>query len=244
MSGKGKLKEIVKGGLLTQNPTFRLVLGMCPTLAVTTTVINAAGMGAATLFVLVFSNILISSLRKVIPDRVRIPAYVLIIATFVTVIDLAMKKFIPDLYGALGVYIPLIVVNCIIFARAEAFASANPVLESAVDGLSMGAGFTLSLSLIGAVRELLSSGKILGFTVLGDWFPALSFFALPAGGFLTLGLLMALVNFVYGRIEKKRKARAVSAEPDEMKYAGEYAAAAKEKNMPPAVETPAAGGEA
>ena len=149
---KRGLGRIFMNGVLTENPTFRLVLGTCPTLAVTTSAINGLGMGAAATFVLLGSNMAISALRKVIPDKVRIPAFIVIICTFVTIIQLLMQAFLPSLYESLGIFIPLIVVNCIILARAEAFASKNPVLDSAVDGLGMGAGFTLALTLIGSIR--------------------------------------------------------------------------------------------
>lgn len=199
------LGDNIKNGLVTQNPTFRLVLGMCPTLAITTTVLNGLGMGLATMFVLVFSNLLISLLRKIIPDKIRIPAFIVIIATFVTIVEMVMNKFMYDLYESLGVFIALITVNCIVFARAESYASANPALDSAVDGLAMGLGFTVSLSVMGFIRELLSAGTVFGLTVLGDWYPKMNFFAQPAGGFLTLGLLMAVFNAVYKSVEKRRK---------------------------------------
>lgn len=194
-------------GLVKNNPTFKLVLGMCPTLAVTTTMMNGIGMGLATTFVLVCSNALVSALRKIIPDKIRIPAYIMIIATFVTVVEMVMYKFMPDLYSSLGVFISLITVNCIVLARAEAFASSNLVLDSAVDGLAMGLGFTASITVLGLVRELLGSGKILGFTVLGDWYPALAIFTSPAGGFLMLGFLMAIFNYVNHRITAKREGK-------------------------------------
>ena len=146
-------------GLITENPTFTLLLGMCPTLAVSTAASQGLGMGLSTTFVLVFANLVISALRKIIPDRVRIPSYIVVIATFVTIIDLVIKAFLPALSSSLGIYIPLIVVNCIIFARAESFASKNDVLPSIVDGLGMGLGFTASLTLLSAVREIIGSGK-------------------------------------------------------------------------------------
>ncbi len=201
------LKEIAFGGLVKSNPVFRLVLGMCPTLAVTVSVMNGIGMGLSTTFVLICSNVLISLCRNIIPDKVRMPAYIMIIATFVTLVEMIMRKFVPDLYDSLGLYIPLIVVNCIIMARAEAFASQNNVLDSAVDGVSMGLGFTVSLMFISAVRELLGSGSLLGFVILGEWFPYISILVRPAGGFLVLGILMAVVNFVSANIEKKNKAK-------------------------------------
>ena len=197
----------LKNGLVTQNPIFRLALGMCPTLAITTSVMNGLGMGLATTFVLVFSNLLISLMRKVIPDKIRIPAFIVVIATFVTIVEMVMNKFMFDLYEQLGVFIALITVNCIVFARAESYASANPVFDSAVDGFAMGLGFTVALCLMGLVRELLAFGTAFGFTVLGDWFPRISIFARPAGGFLTLGLLMAAFNAVYNKVEKALKAR-------------------------------------
>ena len=204
---------IVKNGIITSNPTFRLVLGMCPTLAVTTSAFNGLGMGLAATLVLICSNALVSLLRKVIPDKVRIPAYVLIIATFVTMLEMLLKKFVPTLYSALGIYLPLIVVNCIILARAEAFASMNKVGDSILDGLGMGLGFTLALTVIGFVRELLGAGTIFkgslgsaefGFTLGNLPNYSLGIFVLPAGGFLTLGILMALINYI-GEKNKEKK---------------------------------------
>ena len=209
----GKIK-IVKNGVFDSNPTFRLVLGMCPTLAVTTTAFNGLGMGLAAMLVLVCSNALVSLLRNVIPEKVRIPAYVLIIATFVTVLEMLLKKFIPTLYSALGIYLPLIVVNCIILARAEAFASVNKVGDSILDGLGMGLGFTLALVLLGFIRELLGSGTIFAGSLGSVEFGlslgklqnySMSIFALPAGGFLTLGLVMACVNAISDRRQKMKK---------------------------------------
>ncbi len=196
-------KDIALNGIVKNNPTFKLVLGMCPTLAVTISVTNGLGMGLSTLAVLLCSNILISILRDVIPDQVRIPCYILIVATFVTIIEMVLRKYIPDLYSSLGMFIPLIVVNCIILGRAEAFASQNGVLASAVDGLSMGLGFTLSLTVLSFFRELLGAGQLFGVQVLGDWFPALAILVQPAGGFLMLGLLMAVFNTVYAKVEKR-----------------------------------------
>ncbi len=215
--GKGK---IVANGIFASNPVFRLVLGMCPTLAISTSAFNGLGMGIAATVVLVCSNLLVSLLRKVIPDRVRIPAYVLIIATFVTMVEMLLRKYVPALYDALGIYLPLIVVNCIILARAEAFASQNGVGDSVLDGLGMGLGFTLALVLLGFIREFLGSGTVfvgeLGDAsfglVLGDMPDyALNVFVLPAGGFLTLGLVMAAINAVSAKIEKDRKAKSASA---------------------------------
>ena len=168
---KQDLKKIFFNGIITENPTFRLVLGMCPTLAVTTSVLNGLGMGLATAFVLVCSNLVISLLRNFIPSKVRIPAFIVVIASFVTIVQLVLNAFLPDLASSLGLFIPLIVVNCIIFARAEAFASKNGPLASMTDGLGMGLGFTVSLTLISAVRELIGSGTLLGFPVLGANYP-------------------------------------------------------------------------
>lgn len=204
---KNKLKQTAWGGIV-QNPTFVLVLGMCPTIAVSTSLINALGMGAATIIVLTLSNIIVSLCRKAVPDNVRIPAYILIIATLTTIIDLAMKRFTPELSESLGVFIPLIVVNCIIFARAEAFASKNSVGYAAVDGLSMGIGFTLALSLLGLCRELLAYGSIsFSGEHTGEFIPI---FAKPAGGFLMLAILLAAFNTVYKKVTQvqKEKARA------------------------------------
>ncbi|NLG38001.1 MAG: electron transport complex subunit E [Clostridiales bacterium] len=189
-----KLAPILKNGILTENPTFRLVLGMCPTLAVTTVAINGIGMGLATTFVLMGSNIAISLLKSFIPEKVRIPAYVVIIATFVTMVQLLMEAFLHDLYNALGIFIPLIVVNCIILARAEAFANKHSVIESLTDGLGMGLGFTLSLTTLGSIRELLSNGTIFGLKIMGAGFEPALIMAMAPGGFMLLGLLLALIN--------------------------------------------------
>jgi len=203
--GFKKYKDIAVNGIVKSNPTFRLVLGMCPTLAITTSLINGLSMGLAVTFVLIFSNALVSMLRKVIPDKVRIPSYILIIATFVTVVQMVMDKYLPDLYKSLGVFIPLIVVNCILFARAESFASVNPVLPSMADGLFIGLGFTLSLSIVSMVREFISQGKFFGIQILGSWYPGMTVFILPAGGFLVLGLLMAAFNAVDKKIKKNKE---------------------------------------
>ncbi len=212
--------QILSNGIFAQNPTFRLVLGMCPTLAITTSAFNGLGMGLAATLILICSNALVSLLRKVIPDKVRIPAYVLIIATFVTLLEMLLKKFIPTLYSALGIYLPLIVVNCIILARAEAFASSNKVGDSILDGLGMGLGFTLALTCLGFVRELLGSGTIFAGTLGSLSFGislgaaqkySLAFFVLPAGGFLTLGLAMALVNWIGDKQAQKKQAEAEKA---------------------------------
>lgn len=181
-------------GIVTENPTFRLLLGMCPTLAVTTAAINGVGMGLATAAVLIGSNVVISLLKNVIPSKVRIPAYVVIIASFVTMIGMLMKAYVPALDKSLGLFIPLIVVNCIILARAESFASKNGIKDSLADGLGMGLGFTISLTLLGAIRELLGAGSIFGFPVMGAAFEPAIIMILPPGAFLTLGLLLGLMN--------------------------------------------------
>lgn len=181
-------------GLIKENPTFVLMLGMCPTLATTTSATNAVGMGLTTTVVLVLSNILISLLRKVIPDKVRIPAFIVIIASFVTVVEFLLKAYLPGLNDSLGIYIPLIVVNCIILGRAEAFASKNPVLPSAFDGLGMGLGFTLGLTCIGIFRELLGAGEIFGFHVMPEAFEPISIFVMAPGAFFVLAMLTALQN--------------------------------------------------
>ncbi|MBQ3208810.1 MAG: electron transport complex subunit E [Alistipes sp.] len=187
-----KLSLVLKG-LIKENPTFVLVLGMCPTLGTTTSAINGLGMGVATMAVLIMSNIVIAMIKNLIPDKVRIPAFIVVIASFVTVIDMLMQAYVPSLYSALGVFIPLIVVNCIILGRAEAFASKNGVLDSALDGVGIGLGFTLSLTTIGAVREILGSGSIFGLSLgIADYMPLV--FVLAPGAFLVLGFLMVLFN--------------------------------------------------
>lgn len=189
----------LKEGALTANPVFVQLLGTCPVLATTTAVSNAIGMGLAATAVLIFSNLFISLLRKFIPKEVRIAAYIVIIAGFVTSVQLLIAAYLPALDAALGVFIPLIVVNCIILARAEAFASKNKPLPSVVDGLSMGLGFTLALILIAAVRELLGAGTLLGFAVFGEGFQPILLFIMPCGAFITTGLLMALVQWLRAR---------------------------------------------
>lgn len=193
------LFKVFKNGIVDENPTFRLVLGTCPTLAITTSAINGIGMGLSTTAVLIGSNIVISLLRKLIPSKVRMPAFVTIIAGFVTIVQLLLKAYLPALDKALGIYIPLIVVNCIIMARAESFASKNPVLDSAIDGLGMGIGFTIAITLIGGIREILGSGSFLGMQLFGAAAsPALAII-LPPGGFLIFGLSIGLVNLITNR---------------------------------------------
>lgn len=207
----------LKNGIIDQNPTFVQVLGMCPTLATTTSVINALGMGLATTAVLMFSNLFISLLRKFIPKQVRIAAYIVIISGFVTAVEMLMKAFLPELNDALGVFIALIVVNCIILARAEAFASKNKPLPSLIDGIAIGLGFTLALSILGAIREILGAGSIFGISIFGSaWQPA-QLFIMPAGAFITLGCLIAIVNAIRSREKKPKADAAEEAEKEDAK---------------------------
>ncbi len=192
-----KLK-IITDGILKNNPTFVLVLGMCPTLGTTTSAMNGMGMGVATMAVLIMSNLVISLIKNFIPDKVRIPAFIVVIASFVTIIEMLMQAYVPSLYASLGVFIPLIVVNCIILGRAEAFASKNGAFDSILDGVGIGLGFTLSLTVIGAVRELLGSGAIFGYSFgIADYMPLV--FVLAPGAFLVLGYLMVLFNKIAKR---------------------------------------------
>ena len=207
-----RFKEIALDGVVRQNPTFKPVLGTCPTLAMTVAAAQCLGMGVAVTFVLVCSNVIISLLRNIIPDRVRIPCFIVIIATFVTIVRMAMEAFLPDLYDSLGVFLPLIVVNCIILGRAESFASHNPVGESALDGLFMGIGFTLAITLMGMVREVLGRGTLFGLELWGKYDPnkfTISFFSQSAGAFLTYGLFIAVFTLCYNAVE--RKARHIAA---------------------------------
>lgn len=190
---KSLFKEFSKG-IVKENPVLRLVLGTCPTLAVTTSLESALGMGLAASVVLVCSNIVISAMRKIIPQKVRIPAYIVIIAGFVTIVQMLVRAFLPQIDEMLGVYLPLIVVNCIILGRAEAFAGKNPVLASALDGMGMGVGFTGALLLMGGIRELLGSGTLYGFEVLPESVPPMTIFVLAPGGFFVFGMLIALAN--------------------------------------------------
>ena len=204
-----RFKEIALDGTVRQNPTLRLVLGTCPTLALTKLAMNCLGMGAAVIVVLVCSNVIISLLRNVIPDKVRIPCFIVIIATFVTLVRMLMEAFLPDLYDSLGLFLPLIVVNCIILGRAESFASHNPVGESALDGLFMGIGFTVSITLMGIVREVLGSGSIFGVELPWDF--KIGFFSNAAGAFLTHGLFIAIFNVCYNAVERKMKRKSAQA---------------------------------
>ena len=200
------LGKVLKNGIIDDNPTFVQVIGMCPTLAVTSSAINGIGMGLSTAVVLACSNLAISLLRKVIPDKIRIPAYIVVIALFVTIVQMLLKAYVPSLDSALGLYIPLIVVNCIILARAESFASKNGPTASAVDGIGMGLGFTMALTIIGAIRELLGAGSIFGVSLFGASYQPALLFILPPGAFLTLGFLMALFNSVVKKKCSKEKA--------------------------------------
>lgn len=193
---KNSYMKTFLNGILTENPTFMLMLGMCPTLAVTTGVINAIGMGLSTTAVLICSNVVISLLRNFIPNKIRIASYVVIIAGFVTIVQMLLNAYAPALSGSLGIYIPLIVVNCIILGRAEAFASKNTPGISALDGLGMGLGFTIALTLIASVREILGAGSFAGISLFGEGFQPASVMILPPGAFLTLGILLAVINSI------------------------------------------------
>ena len=197
--------ERLYNGLIKENPTFVLMLGMCPTLAVTTSAINGAGMGLATTFVLVMSNMLISMLRKVIPDSVRMPAFIVVVASFVTIVQFVLEGFVPSLYSSLGVFIPLIVVNCIILGRAESYASKNPVLPSIFDGVGMGLGFTVGLTAIGIVRELIGAGTVFGFQIMPTSYEPVTIFILAPGAFFVLSCLVAAQNKIKANAAKKGK---------------------------------------
>lgn len=196
-----KLSKIFYNGLIKENPIFVQLIGMCSVLAVTTSAINGLGMGLAATVVLIGSNVVISLLRKVIPDKIRIPAFIVVIATFVTIVEMFMKAYTQELYNALGIFIPLIVVNCMILARAEAFASKNNVLESAVDGLGMGIGYTVALLVLAVLREILGSGSIFDRQLFGPSFEPALIFIMPPGAFILLGILIAVFNSI-----RKKKA--------------------------------------
>ena len=205
---KNSLRGVFVNGILNENPTFRLVLGVCPTLASTTSATNGLGMGLAATFVLVGSNIVISLLRNIIPDKVRIPAYIVIISTFVTIIQMLIQAFVPALYDALGLFIPLIVVNCIILARAEAFAAKHSVILSAADGLGMGLGFTCALILIGSIREMIGNGTIFGNAIFGASFEPMLLAIMAPGGFILFGLILGTINAITDRVSKRKGAQA------------------------------------
>ena len=208
---KVKTKKSLRGtfvnGIFNENPILRLVLGTCPTLAVTSTAMNGFGMGMATTFVLVFSNIVISIIRNFIPDKVRIPAFIVVIATFVTIVQMVMQAFVPALYESLGIFIPLIVVNCLILARAEAFASKNSIIPSAVDGMGMGLGFTLGLVIIGSIREIIGNGSIFGLTLFGAGYEPMLLMVLAPGGFITYGLVLGTYNSITEHFKNKKLAK-------------------------------------
>lgn len=206
MAKKQNFLSVFLNGLIWENPTFTLMLGMCPTLGITTAGSSGLGMGLATTAVLVCSNLFISLLRNFIPEKVRIPSFVVIIASFVTMIDLFMKAYLPDLSATLGMYIPLIVVNCIIFARAESFAFKNPPVLSIADGLGMGLGFTFAITLLSCIREAIGSGTIFGLSVMPAGYQPMAIMLQVPGGFVTLGILLVLVNALRNRIAKKEVA--------------------------------------
>ncbi len=226
---KTDYKKICFDGIVANNPTFRLVLGTCSTLALTTSAMNGIGMGLAVTVILLCSNVLISLMRKIIPNEVRIPAFVLIIATFVTVIRMVLYAYLPDIYDSMGVFLPLIVVNCIILGRAEAFASKNNVLASAVDGVANGIGFTLALTLMGIIREILGSASF--FDISLPWDFTIGFFTSSAGAFFVYGICIALFNFIYSKIEisaahRKARRKSLPKDPAEVR---EEAAVREEK---------------
>lgn len=207
MDNKTSLSGVFMNGIITENPTFRLVLGTCPTLAVTTSVTNSIGMGLAATFVLIGSNLVISLLRNFIPDKVRIPAFVVVICTFVTMVQMLLQAYVPPLYESLGIFIPLIVVNCIILARAEAFASKNSALASVVDGLAMGLGFTLAITIIGFIRELFGAGSIMGIAIMGAAYQPMRILVQAPGGFIIFGLVLGIANIIMKRAEDKKAAK-------------------------------------
>ena len=203
------LSSVFMNGIITENPTLRLVLGTCPTIASTTSAVNAVGMGAAATFVLVGSNVVISLLRNIIPDKVRIPAFIAVICTFVTIVQMLMQAFFDELYQSLGVFIPLIVVNCIILARAEAFASKNKPMASVMDGLGMGIGFTLAITVIGCIRELFGSGTLFGMQVMGAGYEPMLILVLAPGGFIVFGLVLGIANIIMEKTAAKKAEKEV-----------------------------------
>jgi electron transport complex protein RnfE len=205
-------QEVIKG-IIPENPVFRLLLGLCPALAVTTSLINGLGMGLAVTFVLVCTNIAISLLKKAIPEKLRIPIYIIVFATFVSIIEMLMEVYTPALHKALGIFVPLITVNCVILARAEAFARKNTVGRSILDGLGFGLGFTLGLAVLAAIREILGDGKLLGYPIMGQSYEPILLMMLPAGGFFILGFLVASLKINDLRIEAKKRAQAVAPNP-------------------------------
>jgi len=202
------LTQEVTKGIIAENPVFRLLLGLCPALAVTTSLINGIGMGLAVTFVIVCTNAAISLLKGVIPGKLRIPIYIIVFATFVTITDMMMEVYAPPLHKALGIFVPLIVVNCVIMARAESFARKNPVGRSILDGLGYGLGFTLGLSILAGIREIFGDGKLLGYPILGQSYEPVLLLMLPAGGFFVLGFIVAALKMKDIRDEEKRRAQA------------------------------------
>ncbi|MCH5251410.1 MAG: electron transport complex subunit E [Lachnospiraceae bacterium] len=229
-----KYTERLQNGIIKENPTFVMMLGMCPTLAVTSSAINGLGMGLSTTVVLILSNMLISALRKIIPDKVRIPAFIVVVASFVTIVQLVLQAYIPFLYDALGVYIPLIVVNCIILGRAESYASKNPIVASAFDGIGMGLGFTVGLTLIGIFREILGSGAVFGFEFVPDAYH-IAIFVMAPGAFFVLAGLTAIQN------KLKMPSATNTPEAEEASCTGNCAACAS--NVETCGQTPAEGKE-
>lgn len=208
MGEKANKLSILTNGIIRENPVLVLLIGTCPTLATSTSAINGAGMGISAMAVLICSNIVISLIRKIVPDTVRIPCFIVVIAGFVTVVQFVLQAFVPSLYASLGLYIPLIVVNCIILGRAEMFASKNGVVDSALDGIGMGIGFTLCLFVMGFIRELLAAGTVLGMEVIPqDMIPGMTLFKLPAGGFFTFAIMVAAVNYILRRVGQASKIR-------------------------------------
>lgn len=207
MENKPSLSGVFMNGIIAENPTFRLVLGTCPTIAVTTSAINGIGMGLAATFVLVGSNLVISLLRNFIPDKVRIPAFVVVICTFVTMVQMLLQAYVPALYESLGMFIPLIVVNCIILARAEAFASKSGPLAAAVDGVGMGLGFTLAITIIGCIRELFGVGSLFGLQIMGEAYKPMMILVQAPGGFIVFGAVLGIANIILGRIQAKKAAK-------------------------------------
>ena len=207
MEKKQSLSGVFMNGVITENPTFRLVLGTCPTIAVTTNAVNGIGMGLAATFVLLGSNVVISLLRNFIPDKVRIPAFVVVICTFVTMVQMLLQAYVPVLYESLGLFIPLIVVNCIILARAEAFASKNAPLASVMDGLGMGLGFTAAITIIGCIRELFGSGSLFGLNIMGAGYQPMLILVLAPGGFIVFGLVLGIANIIMKRADAKKAAK-------------------------------------
>ena len=224
-------KQQLKEGILTNNPIFVQLIGLCSTLAVSTTLANGLGMGLAVTIVLMCSNLVISLLRKIIPNQIRIAAFIVVIAGFVTIVDLSMQAWLPELSESLGIFIPLIVVNCIILARAEAFASKNKPLPSMIDGLAMGLGFTFALTLVASVRELIGNGSFYGWQLLGDWYSPALLFIMPAGAFITLGFVIAAVQKIRNATEEKARIRKNTAACADVRQSGDEAAPLAEKEQ-------------